>query len=102
MYFLSSEGLLVGKTGVINAGTFRAISPKKEEYEKAFKDAQNSKVFDGIVPQQDGSIKIPLNPNGSITVEGKINAVEDIGLYAADIRLKDTARLKTGITEFKI
>lgn len=101
LYFLSSEGLLVGKTGVINAGTFRAISPKKEEYEKAFKDAQNSKVFDGIVPQQDGSIKIPLNPNGSITVEGKINAVEDIGLYAADIRLKDTARLKTGITEFK-
>ncbi|MDK4492382.1 leukotoxin LktA family filamentous adhesin [Fusobacterium necrophorum] len=100
LYFLSSEGLLVGKTGVINAGTFRAISPKKEEYEKAFKDAQNSKVFDGIVPQQDGSIKIPLNPNGSITVEGKINAVDEIGLYAADIKLPETGALKTGVTDF--
>ncbi|AYV94547.1 leukotoxin LktA family filamentous adhesin [Fusobacterium necrophorum] len=100
LYFLSSEGLLVGKTGVINAGTFRAISPKKEEYEKAFKDAQNSKVFDGIVPQQDGSIKISLNPNGSITVEGKINAVDEIGLYAADIKLPETGALKTGVTDF--
>ncbi|HEY4532830.1 MAG TPA: leukotoxin LktA family filamentous adhesin [Fusobacterium sp.] len=100
LYFLSSEGMLVGKTGVINAGSFHAIVPKKEEYEKAFKEAQNSKVFDGIVPQQDGSIRVPLNPNGSITVEGKINAVDDIGLYAADIKLKDTAILKTGITDF--
>lgn len=100
LYFLSSEGLIIGKTGVINAGTFHSIIPKKEEYEKVFKEAQNAKVLAGIIPV-DGKVKIPLNPNGSITVEGKINTVEEIGLYAANIKLKDTARLKTGVTEFK-
>ncbi|KDE74742.1 hypothetical protein IX293_000201 [Fusobacterium necrophorum] len=100
LYFLSSEGMAVGKNGVINAGSFHSIIPKQDDFKKALEEAKHGKVFNGIIPV-DGKVKIPLNPNGSITVEGKINAVEGIGLYAADIRLKDTAILKTGITDFK-
>lgn len=99
LYFLSSEGMLVGKTGVINAGSFHTIVPKKDDFNKALESAKQSKVFDGIVPV-DGKVKIPLNPNGSITVEGKINAVNEIGLYAADIKLTETGVLKTGVTDF--
>src|SRR3712207_1994546 len=55
LYFLSSEGMLVGKTGVINAGSFHTIVPKKDDFNKALESAKQSKVFDGIVPV-DGKI----------------------------------------------
>ena len=63
------------------------------------------------MPDTNGKVNIPLNPSGTITVRGKINAVDEIGMYAANITIENeketgaaptgnTAVIKTGVLDF--
>ena len=113
LYFLSSDGMVVGNTGTINTGSLHVITPSKTAYADAIQKAGAGVVAEGIVPDAKGQIKIPLNPEGTIVVRGQVNAVDEIGLYAANIKIgnvkselvKDTdytpkVNLKTGVTDF--
>ena len=114
LYFLSSDGMVVGNTGTINTGSLHVITPSKNDYADAIQKAGSGVIAEGIVPNVNGEVQIPLNPEGTIVVRGQINAVDQIGLYAANIKvgnveselIKDTnytskVNLKTGVTDFK-
>lgn len=111
LYFLSSNGMVVGNTGVINAGAIHAFVPSQSAM-----DALNSKiglngghianvpaVVDALHQYETQSSSVPLNGQGSIEIKGKLHAVNDIGLHAATILVgtaADKATLKTGVTNF--
>lgn len=83
LFFLSSDGMAVGKTGVINAGALYVATPT----ENAFKDYKNLKTEDQFktIIKEEGFANIPINASGTISVLGKVNAVNAVNLRAAKI-----------------
>lgn len=83
LFFFSSDGMAVGKTGVINAGALYVATPT----ENAFKDYKNLKTEDQFktIIKEEGFANIPINASGTISVLGKVNAVNAVNLRAAKI-----------------
>lgn len=83
LFFFSSDGMAVGKTGVINAGALYVATPT----ENAFKDYKQLKTEDqfNTIIKEEGFAKIPINASGTISVLGKVNAVNAVNMRAAKI-----------------
>lgn len=124
LFFLSPEGMAVGKSGVINTGALYVMAPATtslpgESNYESLKGVFNTGAAteEHLNAIKNGSPLIPLNPSGTISVLGKINAADDVKLYAAQIAvgrnltgeaidgtaaggIKKTAAIKTGVTDF--
>lgn len=83
LFFFSSDGMAVGKTGVINAGALYVATPTTDAFAK-YKDFTEQDQFDTIIPDQNFA-QIPINASGTISVLGKVNAVNAVNLRAAKI-----------------
>ena len=116
LFFLSSDGMAVGKSGVINAGALYVATPTSAAYSKYQIEANFKKLVD--IKGSEGFASIPINASGTITVLGKINAVNEVQLRAAKIGVgknvsKDKigdvdagatatgASIRTGVVDFK-
>lgn len=116
LFFFSSDGMAVGKTGVINAGALYVATPTTDAFAK-YKGYDNRDLFDTIIPDQKFA-QIPINASGTISVLGKVNAVNAVNLRAAKIGVgknvsKDDigdiaagatatgASIRTGVVDFK-
>lgn len=86
LFFFSSDGMAVGKTGVINAGALYVATPTKTAFDeyKTFKTDKTEDRFNTII-KDEGFAKIPINASGTISVLGKVNAVNAVNLRAAKI-----------------
>ena len=127
LFFLSPEGMAVGKSGVINTGALYVMAPAttslpgESNYESLKgvfdKGAATEDHLNAIKAIKNGSPLIPLNPSGTISVLGKINAADDVKLYAAQIAVgrnltgqeidgtaaggvEKVAVIETGVTDF--
>ena len=124
LFFLSPEGMAVGKSGVINTGALYVMAPATTSLPGESNYGSLKGVFDKGAATEDhlnaiknGSPLIPLNPSGTISVLGKINAANDVKLYAAQIAVgrnltgqeidgtaaggvEKTAAIETGVTDF--
>ena len=89
LYFLSPNGIAVGASGVINAGKVGLIVPHQDSYDKMLK-ADN--LSDSDFTQKKIN-QIPLNSDGSIVVEGNINAPNGITLAAQNVKIESGAKL---------
>ena len=83
LFFFSSNGMAVGKTGVINAGALYVATPTTDAFAK-YKEFTAKDQFDTIIPDQKFA-EIPINASGTISVLGKVNAVNAVNLRAAKI-----------------
>ena len=83
LFFLSKDGMAVGKTGVINAGALYVAAPTSAAYSKYQSEANLKKLVD--IKGSEGFASIPINASGTITVLGKVNAVNEVQLRAAKI-----------------
>ncbi|SCM78866.1 putative Adhesin HecA family [uncultured Sporomusa sp.] len=123
LYFLSKEGMFVGGTGVINTGSLYVMTPAgmlgdplHPEYGYNY-EALKGQFAQGFATEGTEAYKrvvaanIPLNADATISVLGKINAVNNIGLYApkiavgknlldANAAIATGAALKTGVIDF--
>lgn len=116
LFFFSSDGMAVAKSGVINAGALYVATPT----ENAFKDYKNLKTEDqfNTIIKDEGFAKIPINASGTISVLGKVNAVNAVNLRAAKIGVGKNvsgeafdsvaagatatgASIRTGVVDFK-
>lgn len=93
LYFLSPNGVVVGASGAINAGSVHLMAPSQSEYNamvggSGVNDTAFSQRWSKI---QDGSIA--LNAEATITVAGKIHAVDGIGIHAGSVNIKTGAAL---------
>ncbi|WP_337665312.1 leukotoxin LktA family filamentous adhesin, partial [Mitsuokella jalaludinii] len=124
LFFLSPEGMAVGKSGVINTGALYVMAPATTSLPGESNYGSLKGVFNtGAATEEhlnaikNGSPLIPLNPSGTISVLGKINAADDVKLYAAQIAvgrnltgeaidgtaaggIEKTAAIETGVTDF--
>ena len=108
--------MAVGKSGVINAGALYVATPT----ENAFKDYKNLKTEDQFktIIKEEGFANIPINASGTISVLGKVNAVNAVNLRAAKIGVGKNvsennigdvaagatatdASIRTGVVDFK-
>ncbi|WP_270528320.1 leukotoxin LktA family filamentous adhesin [Mitsuokella jalaludinii] len=124
LFFLSPEGMAVGKSGLINTGALYVMAPATTSLPGESNYGSLKGVFDTGAATEDhlnaiknGSPLIPLNPSGTISVLGKINAADDVKLYAAQIAvgrnltgqaidgtaaggIEKTAAIETGVANF--
>lgn len=104
LYFVSPVGMVVGTTGVINAGSLTTTITTQDQFNTwsnlangdqptTFNDAflQNLRTGDGV----------PINPAGVITVKGSINAGNSLALLAGSVQITSGARLTTGVANFQ-
>lgn len=83
LFFFSSDGMAVGKSGVINAGALYVATPTTDAFAK-YKDFATQDKFDTIIKDA-GFAQIPINASGTISVLGQVNAVNAVNLRAAKI-----------------
>lgn len=100
LFFLSKEGMVVGKSGVINTGALYVMTPAAgidnitgtnskefaytyEGLKSQFAGGMENKIPDTLDRMM--NLNIPLNASGTISVLGKINAANDVKLASAKI-----------------
>lgn len=83
LFFFSSDGMAVGKTGVINAGALYVATPTRTAFDE-YKEFKTKDQFDKIITDQKFA-EIPINASGTISVLGKVNAVNAVNMRAAKI-----------------
>lgn len=116
LFFFSSDGMAVGKTGVINAGALYVATPTSTKFDE-YKKLDTEDKFNTII-KDEGFAQIPINASGTISVLGKVNAVNAVNLRAAKIGVGKNvsenaigdvaagatatgASIRTGIVDFK-
>lgn len=109
LYFVSPKGMIVGKTGVINAGSLTAVITTDDAYKK-YSELSDKKLPLGLGQKEEEALatlqkmqqgEVPLNPAGVITVKGSINTGNRITLAASQIHLESGAKLSNLETDFK-
>ncbi len=94
LFFVTPQGMTVGKTGVINAGSLTAVVTTQDAFKEWTEESMGTlpnvttKLLDKM---QTG--EVPINPAGVITVEGSINAGNRIVLAASKIDVGKDARI---------
>ena len=119
LFFLSSKGMAVTNSGVINAGSLYVMTPTEDfmkgilgEDSRTFNEDQFNSQWSNI-----SKMEIPVNPSGTITVLGTINAANDVKMTAAQIGIGENvsgdssynvspedakkAVIKTNVTDFR-
>lgn len=116
LFFFSSDGMAVGKTGVINAGALYVATPTKSAFDE-YNGFKSEDQFNKII-KDEGFAKIPINASGTISVLGKVNAVNAVNMRAAKIGVGKNvsentigdvaagatatgASIRTGVVDFK-
>lgn len=103
--------MAVGSSGVINTGALHVMTPTAAQM-TAMQNVLSAGSNDAQKAQlellRNSPAQIPLNPSGTITVLGKINATNKIDLRAANIlvgidgnkNINKAAALNTGVVDF--
>ena len=89
LYFLSPNGVVVGSTGVINAGSVHLMAPSQSEYNAMVGSSGVNDTSQRWSKIQDGSIA--LNADATIKVAGKINTVDGASLRGGNVNLESGA-----------
>lgn len=97
LFFLSKDGMAVGKSGVINTGSLYVMTPVERIYDitspehnysyealkGTFDSGSEANINTALNRMQ--ALNIPLNASGTISVLGKVNATGDVKMAAAKI-----------------
>lgn len=98
LFFLSKEGMAVGKSGVINTGSLYVMTPatgidiNSQEYNYTYEGLRGtfdsgSEANINTALNRMQALNIPLNASGTISVLGKVNATGDVKMAAPKIAL---------------
>ena len=96
LFFLSKEGMAVGKSGVINTGSLYVMTPTPDFMEAVQTvgteaPAEDANKYLGYITNITDPTKanaweiIPVNTSGTITVLGQVNATNEVQMRAAKI-----------------
>ena len=94
LFFLSKDGMAVGKYGVINTGSLYVMTPTQDFMDTVQTIAGNAPADTaadklGYITNITNDAKaweiIPVNNSGTITVLGKVNATNEVQMRAAKI-----------------
>lgn len=111
LYFLSKDGIVVGKTGVINAGSLTLMTPNAKAIDALSGNSiEEGKLQNYLISNYNKIVnhEVALNRTGSITIDGHINTTNGIAAIAPFIKLgtgataaeNGNAALESGIVDF--
>ncbi|MDO5531677.1 leukotoxin LktA family filamentous adhesin, partial [Sutterella sp.] len=98
LFFVTPTGITVGATGVINAGSFTGIVMPKTNYVTTRDDTEKYVTLDNLAQWRKADEHV--NKDGSIVIEGQINAPDGVTLAAGKITTGSNAKIRTTITDF--
>ncbi|MCL2390258.1 MAG: leukotoxin LktA family filamentous adhesin, partial [Endomicrobia bacterium] len=75
VFFLNPNGIAVGATGIVNVGALTLATPTKEFMDSVI---SSDKSVSSLVTKAILAGDIPINPTGTISVKGKINAYDGV------------------------
>ncbi|AZO95863.1 hypothetical protein [Halocella sp. SP3-1] len=81
LYFLNPHGIMVGEGATINVGSLTAVTPT-HDFMDGFFESKFSPSAEAVAELMAGNI--PLNANGTISIDGDINAIRDINLSSGN------------------
>lgn len=87
VFFADPYGIIIGKSGVVNVGAFVGLTPTASFLNQFFlspgnpSQAATAGILNGTVP---------ISPSGLISVQGTINATQNIGLFGGSINNSGT------------
>ena len=101
LFFLSSKGMAVTGSGVINAGSLTVLTPTQDIMDLRNKLDGNWSASDfAQITDASQRMEIPLNQDGTITVAGTIHTLGDVQLYAGKhVNVSGMIQTKTGVSE---
>ncbi|MCQ2367164.1 MAG: leukotoxin LktA family filamentous adhesin, partial [Akkermansia sp.] len=86
VYFLNPHGIIVGKSGIINAGSVSMSTPTAAFVEQLIaRDGSISPTATQAVLAGD----MPINEKGTISIKGKVNAARSVELRAGNVEVKE-------------
>ena len=86
VYFLNPHGIIVGKSGIINAGSVSMSTPTAAFVEQLIaRDGSISATATQAVLAGD----MPINEKGTISIKGKVNAARSVELRAGNVEVKE-------------
>ncbi|MDO4936224.1 MAG: leukotoxin LktA family filamentous adhesin [Phascolarctobacterium sp.] len=103
LFFLSPNGMVVGASGAINTGSLTVMTPTNAWWNNKFNNNVTQEVVNAV-----SAMAVPINASGTIAIQGKMNATDDIRIKAGKINIgmdendanKTAAALATGVTDF--
>ncbi len=103
LFFLSPNGMVVGASGAINTGSLTVMTPTNAWWTNKFQNNVTQDIVTAV-----SAMAVPINASGTIAIQGKINATDDIRIKAGKINIgmdvddanKTAAALATGVTDF--
>jgi len=100
LYFANPHGIVVGPSGVVNTGTLHAVTPT-QDFMRRFFSAPGEPSTEATAQLMNGSA--PLNPDGLISIQGKVNTVTGATLDAGQIsvagEIRSTAPAEAGFAD---
>ncbi|HIT95925.1 MAG TPA: leukotoxin LktA family filamentous adhesin [Candidatus Aphodousia faecavium] len=101
LMFVSASGMTVGSTGVINAGSFTAITPDQKTYDELSKIDNDAMTNMSTAQYQKlRQAQVPINPNAIITISGSIHAGNQVTLASGKVHVNKGAVVQSGVTDF--
>lgn len=94
LYFLSPNGIAVGASGVINAGSFTGMSVDKSYFDKLSGITSANELMTELAPSK---IVYNNDTKKGIDIEGVINAPGGVSLYATKIDVGKNAIIRTNV-----
>lgn len=94
--FADPYGLVVGRSGVVNVGSLSVSTPTKDFMNRML--GAGGQINDAAVSQFLAG-EAPLSADGSVDIEGRINAAGGIRLQAAQVVEAATGKLSAGRAE---
>lgn len=88
VYFLNPKGMMVGSTGIINVGKLTSVTPSQSSIDNFLNNTLNGQAgttayWSNFNPD-DWVRTVPLSADGSIVVQGKINAASGVSVRTTD------------------
>lgn len=97
LFFLSSDGMAVTSSGVINAGTLTVLTLKTGTMDE-YMQPGNESIITAMVANPSS---VALNPSGTLTVEGALYTTNGMNLRAGyTIDITKTGKFQSGVTDF--
>ncbi|MCL1972338.1 MAG: leukotoxin LktA family filamentous adhesin [Endomicrobia bacterium] len=92
VFFLNPHGIMIGQSGIVNVGALTLATPTKEFMDSVI---SSDKSVSSLITKAILAGDMPINPSGTISVKGKINAYDGVGIDGGNVEIAKTGEIKT-------
>ncbi|MDR2425948.1 MAG: leukotoxin LktA family filamentous adhesin, partial [Endomicrobium sp.] len=92
VFFLNPNGIMIGQSGVVNVGALMLATPTKEFMDSIINE---DKSVSSLITKAILAGDMPVNPSGTISIKGKINAQNGAGIKAGNAEIAHSGEINS-------